>query len=98
VVSGVLWEHGSGRVESGSCSFGSGAGAWRFDKGQGASRTGRECGLAGPERGGECGFRTLPLRARFGGLERGGGGTLRQPWFGSTTILLESKLIKNLSI
>jgi hypothetical protein len=70
-----------GRSGAGPVASGARSGAWRFGKGQGASGTGRECGSTGPERGGEHGSGTLPLGARFGGLDRGGGGTLRQPCF-----------------
>jgi hypothetical protein len=54
------------------------AGAGRFGLGQGACIEGRERGSRGPERGRERGSGTLPLGARIGGPDRGGGGTLRQ--------------------
>jgi hypothetical protein len=80
VVLGALRERGSG----GSGARPTGAGAWgeadreragagSFGLGQGACNEGRERGSGGPERGRERGSGTLPLGARIGGPDRGGG-------------------------
>jgi hypothetical protein len=89
VGSGALRERGSGWAGAGPERAGAWggagrerAGAGRFGKGQGAGLGVRERAPGGPERGRDRASGTLPLGARFGGPDRGGGGTLRQPWFG----------------